>query len=920
MNNESGKNNWHALTVDEVLKKVNSNLTGLTIAEVKRRQQIYGANQLIVYKKPSLIIRFLRQFHNVLIYILLCSALITILLTQWVDTSVILGVVIINAIFGLIQEGKAERALAAIRDMLAPTANVVREGNSHIIAASELIVGDIVVVKAGDKVPADLRLFEVKNLRIQESILTGESVPVDKQIFPNDIVTSIHDRTSMAYSGTMVTSGRGTGIVVACAHDTEVGKISTMLAKLPQVITPLLQQMDVFGRGLTVAIILLAIATYLVGALIWHDSSANMFMAIVGLTVAAVPEGLPPIMTIILAIGVMRMAKRNAIVRRLPVVETMGSVTTICTDKTGTLTFNELEVQCIVCGEFSYCNELPAREVSISPHLVAVEKQNKLQSNAKDFILNGKNIVLDEHVELKNVINAAILCNDLEPIRDGAADSIAKLASDPLEIALLRLAPLAKINIHLLLKSYPRTDLIPYESEHKFMATLHHDHAGNGFIYVKGAPEKILNMCTSQRMNNRIEALNLAYWNERIVELARQGQKVIALAYKETSAQQQHLNFSDVESGLTIIAVLGLLDLPRKEALSAVKECQMAGIKVKMITGDHAATAITIAEKVGIDVTYGCLTGQDIDAMDDTAFAKVVSEVNVYARTTPQHKLRLVKALQVCGEVVAMTGDGINDAPALKQANIGIAMGRKGAEIAKEASAMVLVDDNFATIVHAVEEGRTIYDNLKKAILYILPTNIAQAFSVIVAILFGMVLPITAVQILWVNMISAVTLALALGFEPVTPDVMKYKPRPVKAPLLSGFLMWRTAFVSLVIVASVFILFLWERSLGVDLNTARSVAVNVIVLAQVVYLINCRRIYTSVLKTKIIFGGRAAWIAIAAVLGLQVLFTYVPIMQHFFGSAALDYLQWLRIGGVALIIFLLIEGEKWFVRLLKPLS
>lgn len=889
------QSNWHAKNTDEILASVESSLDGLSAAEAERRLSIYGANELELFKRPSIIMRFLRQFHNILIYSLLISSIVTFYLGHLVDTAVILGVVVLNAIFGFIQEGKAEKAIEAIREMLAPNANVIRDGQSVVIPAKLLVKGDIVLIKSGDKVPADLRLLGSKNLQVQEAILTGESNAVEKNpevVLPG---AQLGERFNMAYSGTIVIYGRGTGVVVATGRATEIGKIGTLLKSVQTITTPLLKQMNAFGRWLTLAIVILAAFAFLIGVLVWNDPVEQMFMAAVGLAVAAIPEGLPPILTIILAIGVTRMAKRNAIIRRLPVVETMGAVTTICTDKTGTLTRNEQTIRNIVTAKEHY----------------EVEEDGSVK-----FSLSKKAIELQNHKDLSLAINAAILCNDAQFSNDHSGKW--HIHGNPIDKALLELGSKAKIDLHFLQQSFPRLDLIPYESEHKFMATLHHGHSSKpdqNDIYIKGAPERILEMCSYELVNDHVVNLNWGYWNDSIQTMARQGYRVIAVAIKKTPPEKQSLLFEDITSGLTLIAVFALIDAPRVEAVDAVEQCYHAGINVKMITGDHADTASTIAAQVGIDNKGGILTGNDIDNMDDQSIAAAVKDINVFARTSPHHKLRLVEALQANGELVAMTGDGVNDAPALRKADIGVAMGKKGAEIAKESAAMVLADDNFATIVNAIEEGRVVYDNLKKVLLHVLPTNAAEALSVVIAIIFGFMLPITPVQILWVNMITAVTLATALGFEPAETDVMKRHPRKVNTPILSAFLIWRIIFVSTLLVICVFGLFILQRRfMSEDLNSARTVAVNMLVFGEMLYLLNCRKLYSPLWNIKTIFNSKPILIAIAATIFLQLLFTYLPIMQHFFGTTAISLTQWGCIILLSAAVFVLVEMEKLLAR------
>lgn len=884
------KIDWHSIPIEHVFKHLHTNENGLSGKQVKQRKKIFGYNKLKPPKRRSLLVRFLIQFHNILIYILIIAATITALLQHWIDTSVIVGVVFLNALVGCIQEGKAEKALDAIREMLSPMASVIRNGKRHTIPAEALVPGDIVLLNAGDKIPADLRLIATKNLQIQEAILTGESNPVDKNIDPVAANATLGDRSSMAYSSTLVTYGIGRGIVVATGHNSEIGRISSMLAGKKTITTPLLRQMGTFSRWLTISILIMATLTFLVGVVLWSNPVQEMFTAAVGIAVAAIPEGLPAIITITLAIGVARMAKRNAIIRRLPAVETIGSVSTICTDKTGTLTRNELCVQDVITAEHSY-------RVSGTGY-----------GPKGELYLNDATFPIEEHPNLVTTIRAGMLCNDAE-IRH--YNNQWQLYGNPTDGALLALGYKAEFEVPLEKQNYPRIDLIPFESEHKFMATLHHDHEGNSYIFIKGAPEKILAMCRQQRSHNQAVTINRDYWIKHINDLAYQGKRVVAVAMRTINPEYRELKFTDIEGNLILLGIFGIIDPPREEAITAVAECQKAGIRVKMITGDHALTARTIAEQVGISDGHGVMIGLDIDELNDEELAKNVDKADVYARTSPEHKLRLVKALQANGYVTAMTGDGVNDAPALRQAEIGIAMGKKGTEATKEVADMVLADDNFASIRHAVEEGRTVYDNIKKAILYILPTNAGEALSVMLAIIFGYMLPITAVQILWVNMITAVTLALALGFESAEANVMLRKPREPRQPILSLFLIWRITFVSMLLVISVFGLFIYERSFaGADLDVARTVVVNMLVVGEIVYLINCRKIYSSSFNIRTIFGSRAALIAIATVIIFQLLFTYSPVMQHFFGTESIDIRHWVKIIILASIIFVLVEGEK----------
>jgi calcium-translocating P-type ATPase len=593
------------------------------------------------------------------------------------------------------------------------------------------------------------------------------------------------------------------------------------------------------------------------------------------------------------------MARRNAIIRRLPAVETLGSVTVICSDKTGTLTRNEMTAQ----------------SVATARHLFEVTGVGYEPAGA--FVLEGGEVHPEDHPILSEMTRAALLCNEAE-LRQVEGQWI--IDGDPTEGALLTVAVKAGLDLAFERKACPRTDVIPFESEHRFMATLHHDHEGRGFVYVKGAPERILEMCARQRGRDGDEPLNAAYWHARIEDIASRGQRLLAIACRDAGGDQRELRFADVEGGLTLLGLLGLIDPPRQEAIDAIRRCQAAGIRVKMITGDHAATARAVARSLALANPDDVITGAAVDGLDEKGLEDAAAEVDVFARTSPEHKLRLVQALQARRHVVAMTGDGVNDAPALKRADVGVAMGVKGTEAAKEAAEMVLADDNFASIAHAVEEGRTVYDNLKKAIIFILPTNIGEAFILVTAILMGHALPITAVQILWVNMITAVTLALALAFEPMEPGVMARRPRRADELLLSGFLVWRLLFVGAILVVGTYGLFLWERSQGAEVELARTVAVNTLVVFEVFYLFNTRHLREPVTSREGLFGSRIVLLSVAVVMGFQMLFTYAPPFQHLFATRAIDLDAWLRIVLVAFSVFVLVEMEKWVARRSKRTS
>lgn len=884
---------WHTLTAEQIARELDCTQAvpkqGLSNDEVSERLQRYGANKLPEPPRRGWLKRLLTQFHNVLIYVLIVAAIVTALLGHLVDSGVIVAVVLVNALVGFIQEGKAEKAIDAVRNMLSQQAVVIRDGHRQQIPAEDLVPGDIVFIQSGDRVPADLHLFRLRDLSIEEALLTGESVPVQKQVEPVAEDATLGDRTNLAFSGTLVTYGQGSGVVIATGARTEIGRISTMLAEVTTLTTPLTRQLDAFARWLTGAILLIALATMMFGYWVRDYALGDMFLAAVGLAVAAIPEGLPAVITIALAIGVQRMANRRAIIRRLPAVETLGSVSVICSDKTGTLTRNEMTVTNVVTA---HCRA-DISGVGYDPHGAFSNEQEDLN--------------LCQLPEIQQLCRASILCNESSLLQK---DGEWIIEGDPTEGALMVLGVKSGMDARELHQAMPRDDLIPFESQYRFMATLHHDHKGNGVIYVKGAIEAILPRCHYQINNGNQEAIDPSFWTEQQEQIAREGKRTLALAMLPVPESHRILHFDDLKDNLILLGVVGIIDPPREEAIEAVHQCHEAGIQVKMITGDHVATASAIAMQMGITDSPNALTGNELEQMSDAELQNIVGDIDVFARASPEHKLRIVEALQEKLHVVAMTGDGVNDAPSLKRADVGTAMGVKGTEAAKEASEMVLADDNFASIAHAVEEGRTVFDNIRKSILFILPTNGGEALTVLAAIALGTMLPVTPAQILWVNMITAVTLALSLTFEPTEPNVMHRRPRNTRSPILSPFMIWRIVFVSLLMVTGTFGLFLWEISQGVDIDTARTVAVNTLVVLEVFYLLNSRFLTDSVLSRNGLLGNRYALYAIALVMLFQMLFTYLPLMQLFFHTTAIDLAAWGRILAVGIALFLAVELEK----------
>ncbi|WP_420826837.1 HAD-IC family P-type ATPase [Chromatium okenii] len=888
----------HALAVDEVLQTLRSQRDGLSTDEAAQRLALVGSNQLPSPVRAGPLRRFLKHFNDSLIYILLAGAVATALLEHWVDTGVILAVTVINAIIGFIQEGKAEQALAGIRKLLAPSAHCRRDGQWTEIDSATLVPGDLVRLRAGDRVPADLRLCEAASLRIDESALTGESVPADKGINPVHQTAGIGDRRGMAYSGTLVAGGAGLGVVTGTGSTTELGRIGRMIAEVETLATPLTRQMAAFGRLLSFVILALAAVMFLIGWQLHDFPLGELVMAAIGFAVAAIPEGLPAVLTITLALGVQRMARRNAITRRLPAVETLGSVTVICTDKTGTLTRNEMTARHLVTRVAQY----EVTGIGYAPH-------GQVQ-------WNGQAVALAETPDLFALVEVMARCNDANIAAD--EDGQWKVIGEPTEGALRTLAHKAGFAAG----AARRLAVIPFDSTRKLMATLDVVPGQARRLLVKGAPGPVLRLCTEQRSaDGGHEPLELAYWEEQIASLSAEGLRVLAAAAGAAADDKNALTPADLEEGLIFLGLVGILDPPRPEAVAAIAAFRQAGIRVKMITGDHPGTALAIAREMGIGDGHRAITGIELETADATALRRIVRDHDVFARTSPEHKLRLVQALQANGEVVAMTGDGVNDAPALKRADVGISMGIRGTEATKEAAAIVLADDNFASIEQAVAQGRTIYDNLRKSILFLLPTNGAQALVILIAVLFGFALPLSPVQILWVNLVVAVTLSLALAFEPAEPGLMQRPPRRPDAPILGGWLLWRMVLVSLLIGAATIAVFLFQQQQGNTIASAQTMAVNTLVLGQVFFLFNCRSLHASSLTPRLWLTNPAVWIAVGVLALLQALFVYAPFMNAWFHTTPQTASEWLLPVGLGAGIFLLVEIEKasgrWFASLTR---
>jgi len=875
---------WHAMPAAAALQRLAAGAEGLSAAEAARRLGEHGPNALPEPARRHPLARLLAQFNNALIYFLLVAAAAAAILGHYVDAAVIVAVVVVNAFIGFVQEGKAEAALEAMRKMISPKASVRRDGARRSVAVAELVPGDLVLLEAGDRVPADLRLVRARGLLIDEALLTGESVAAEKLEEPVAADAPLGDRRSMAYSGTLVAAGQASGVVVATGLHTEIGRISSLLESVEQLTTPLLRQINYFGVrftwvALAVAALVFAFAVWVRGYG-WPDA----LMAVVALAVGAVPEGLPAVITITLAIGVRRMAARNAIIRRLPAVETLGATSVICSDKTGTLTRNEMTARRVVT---------PRHGVAVSGSGYAPEGELEAVGHDDDAAAVAAAAPL---------VRCALLCNDAHLAqRDGTWS----VEGDPMEGALVALAMKTGLNPEHARAEWPRLDEVPFDAAHRFMATLHRGPAGETMAFVKGAPEQLLAMA---------QDADVEVWHRRIAAAASAGERVLGFAAKPLGAPAARLRVTDLAAGLEFLGIVGFIDPPREEAIAAVAECRAAGIAVKMITGDHAATAVAIARQLRLAGEPRAVTGAELDALDEAGFAAAARDAQVFARTSPEHKLRIVRALQAGGARVAMTGDGVNDAPALKQADVGVAMGIKGTEAAKEAAEMVLLDDNFASIVNAVHEGRTVYDNIRKVIAWTLPTNGGEAMTVIAAIAFGFTLPMSAVQILWVNLVTSVTLGLVLAFEPAEPDVMRRPPRPADAPLLSRFLLWRVVLVSLLFLGAALAVFFHALERGEDLETARTIVVNMIVAMEIFYLFNVRYLSAPSITLRGALGTPAVLAALAAVTAAQLAFTYAPFMQAWFATRPVALADGLLVVGVGAAMMLLLEGEKLLLR------
>jgi cation-transporting P-type ATPase F len=886
---------WHAVEVNAILDEFKVDLhEGLSAHKVEEHRELYGQNTLTTKQQKSKILLFLGQFNQPLVYILIAATLVTAFLGEYVDSAVIFGVILINSLIGYVQELKALKAIEALANMGQVQATVMRGGEKTSIDAKELVVGDVIFVYSGDKIPADMRIIKSKELRVDESSLTGESLSVQKDATLLKEQSILAERHNMAYSSSLVTSGSATGFVVAVGDDTQIGKINTMISDADILETPLTLKIASFSKVLLYVILATAFTTFVIGVL-KGGATPDMFLAAVALSVAAIPEGLPAAMTIILAIGVAKMAKQNAIIRKLPAVETLGSTTVICSDKTGTLTQNEMTVKELYSG---------ARVYRVDG--VGYSHQGDISSASGDDYKQNR--------ALGEVLKAGVLCNTSNILKEG--DKY-KVVGDPTEAALLVSALKAGYDRDDLEDEMTHIDTLDFDSQKQYMASYYKSKENDcGHIYIKGSLEKILERSELMLDENGKEIeIDKEKITQELERMASEGMRVLAFAYMSAQSFLESLEHHHVEKGLVFLGLQAMIDPPRAEIKSSVESCHKAGIGVKMITGDYKITALAIAKMIGlkVDEKKSSLSGAELEAMSDAELLAVIEDVNVFARVTPEQKLRLVKLLQERGNIVAMTGDGVNDAPALKQANIGVAMGITGTEVSKEAADMILTDDNFTSIKNAVEEGRGVYANIIKFITWILPTNVGQGLVVVFAVLLGLELPLSPVQILWVNMTTAVFLGLMLAFEPKEAGLMEHQPRDAEESILTTTLLMRVLYVGGLLLVMSFFTFWYVQNMvaNATLAEARTAAVTIFIIGQTFYLFSCRSMHLSMFKLGIFANG---WLiaGVAMMLFFQLLFIYAPFMNTLFSTAPLGLEEWVIVLVSGLIIYTVVEIEKKF--------
>jgi Ca2+-transporting ATPase len=874
--------NWYQLGIQEIFQRYNSSESGLANSEAEKRLREYGPNRFALKDKTNKLEILTHQFKSPLIYILLVAAVVTGILHKYIDTGVILAVVIFNAIIGYIQEFKAEESIRALKKLVVPRARVLREGREKEIDSEEIVPGDIVLLSSGSKVPADIRLFNTIEVRVDESLLTGESLPAEKNpaAIRKDNLTP-GDQKNMVFMGTIVVNGRAKGIVVETGEKTLLGQIAEQVKEITTVKTPLQNKFEKFAKF--ISLFVLGISIFIFGSgILLGEKISEMFMVAVAVAVSAIPEGLPVAVTIAMAIGINRMARRNAIIRKLPAVETLGSTTVICSDKTGTLTKNEMTVRLIYDGIHAY-------EVTGSGYdprgEILYEKIPVTKKEMKDLI---------------KVLRIGLLCNESEIYEE---EGRYKVEGDPTEGALIVSAIKAGLDPEEEKKQYPQIAMIPFESERGYMATLH-SHRGKKFIFVKGAPEKLLDMCNECMLGDKKQ---IAHFTN---EFAKEGLRLIAMAFKETSHDKEELSYEDIKEGLIYAGLQGMIDPPREESQGAVKGCKSAGIRTIMVTGDYAITASAVAKQLGIgEENSYVIAGQELETLSDEELFSRVKEVSVFARVSPSHKLRIVRQLIRRGEVVAVTGDGVNDAPALKAAHIGIAMGKTGTDVAKESADMIITDDNFASIFNAVEEGRVVYDNIKKVTLFLVSCGFGELLAIITTILLRLPIPYIPAQILWLNLVTNGLQDVALAFEPAEQDVIKRPPRDPKENILSRLIIQRTLLMGIIMAVGTLFIFITYLKAGIPLERARTAALTTMVFFQFYQAFNCRSETQSIFKMRLMTNPFLFFSMIAALFA-QMAVIYVPALQWLFRTVPLSVNEWIQIALITIAIIVAVEIDK----------
>lgn len=894
---------WYRENEELILKKLGTNLTqGLSDNQVGSNLEKYGLNELTEEKRKGLLSKIIAQFSDFLVIILIVAAFVSAFVGEFRDSVVILAIVIINAALGIYQEGQAEKALEALKKMASPNAKVVRNGHIDVIPATQLVPGDLVVLDAGDIIPADLRLVETYNLKIEEASLTGESVPVEKHSTSkyNEEV-ALGDRKNMAYMSTIVTYGRGKGIVVETGHNTEIGKIATIIQTFEEELTPLQKNLNQLGKYLGIVTILICIIVFAVGLLQGRDL-LQMFMVAISLAVAAIPEGLPAIVTIVLAIGMNKMAKQNAIVKKLLAVETLGSTTVICSDKTGTLTQNEMTV------------------VKIFTDNRVLDVSGGGYDPSGEFFLGGKKVEVDEIKDLRTLLSICMLTNDanIENI-----NGLYKVIGDPTEGALVTLANKGKMVKDRIESKYPRIEEIPFDSERKMMTTFHSNYIPGKIVsFTKGAPDIIIGKCSSININGETILIR-DHLRRKLLDVnnffAKDALRVLAIAYRSFDSMPTKPTPQIIEKDMTFIGLVGMIDPSRPEAKAAIAKCKLAGIRPIMITGDYKETAFAIAKELGIaESTKEAMTGEELNNISDGFLREVVNHIKVYARVSPEHKVRIVSALKANGEIVAMTGDGVNDAMALKKSDIGIAMGITGTDVAKNTAQVILTDDNFASIVSAVEQGRIIYSNIKKFVFFLLSCNIGEIFLVFFSILLNLPVPLLPIQLLWLNLVTDSFPALALGVEKGEIDIMENKPRVPNSPIISKSMMTAIIVQSITIGAASLFAYIWAlKMFPDDLLKARTITFTTLILAELIRAFSSRSEKYTLFEIGFFSNMTMVYATgISFILLLGVL--YIPIMQPVFHTYSLSLMDWIVITSFA--VFPYIIGELYKVLFRSKIS